>query len=107
MVRVAEDHELLEDLMLFSGVSWSATGYEVEVVDGNGQQAMRPVRFGAGHIDEMIIYLGGIGPRLITVVDSTCGILDGRMMAAGLGGGAAAPPPPRRWHRVARRRRSG
>ncbi|HCT76467.1 MAG TPA: polysaccharide deacetylase [Micromonosporaceae bacterium] len=78
--------------MLFSGVSWSATGYEVEVVDGNGQQAMRPVRFGAGHIDEMIIYLGGIGPRLITVVDSTCGILDGRMMAAGLEVYRADPP---------------
>lgn len=70
--------------MLYSGISWSTTGYEVQVVDDSGRQVMLPARFGAGRTDEMIAYLKGIDGPLSTAVESTNGILDGRMMAAGL-----------------------
>lgn len=70
--------------MLYSGTSWSASGYEVQVIDDSGRQVMSPARFGAGRTSEMIAYLKSIDGPHSTVVESTNGILDGRMMAAGL-----------------------
>ncbi|MYV53473.1 polysaccharide deacetylase family protein [Streptomyces sp. SID3212] len=70
--------------MLYAGVAWSAAGYEVETVDGDGRRMTSPVSFDARRTDELIGHLRGMDHRLVTVVDSTNGILDGRMMAAGL-----------------------
>jgi peptidoglycan/xylan/chitin deacetylase (PgdA/CDA1 family) len=70
--------------MLYSAISWSGTGFEVEAVDDDGRNVAPPVRFTAARTDEMIAYLRNLGQRLVTVVDSTNGILDGRMMAAGM-----------------------
>jgi peptidoglycan-N-acetylglucosamine deacetylase len=78
--------------MLYSGISWSAVGYEVEVAGGDGRQAAPAVRFGTGQTDEMITYLLGLSQPLVTVVDSTNGVLDGRMMALGLDVYRADPP---------------
>ena len=83
--------------MLYAGVSWSAAGYEVEVIDDEGRPAAGARRFDARRTDEMIACLRGFEQPLVTVVESTCGILDGRMMAAGLEVYRADPPllPPR------------
>ncbi|WP_242903437.1 polysaccharide deacetylase family protein [Actinomadura terrae] len=83
--------------MLYSGVSWGATGYEVEVVDRDGRQVAPPTRFGADRVDDMIGFLRDTGRAhadtdMATVVDSTNGVLDGRMMAAGLTMYRADPP---------------
>ncbi|WP_405809342.1 polysaccharide deacetylase family protein [Streptomyces sp. NBC_01520] len=72
------------DLMLYSGVSWGATGYEVEVLDHEGNHAAAPARFSVSETDAMIVYLRDLGGKAAHVVDSTNGLLDGRMMAAGL-----------------------
>ncbi|MEU8348326.1 MULTISPECIES: polysaccharide deacetylase family protein [unclassified Streptomyces] len=70
--------------MLYSGVSWHTGGYHVEVLDGDGRRAMPPAEFTAGRAGELIAYLRAVGERMVTVVESTNGILDGRLMAAGL-----------------------
>ncbi|MBB5080127.1 polysaccharide deacetylase family protein [Nonomuraea endophytica] len=70
--------------MLYSGVSWGADGYEVEVLDVDGRAALPPARFGAGQMESLIGHLTSLGDGLVTVVESTIGILDGRMMSAGL-----------------------
>ncbi|UNO39199.1 polysaccharide deacetylase family protein [Streptomyces sp. MST-110588] len=72
--------------MLYSGISWSATGYEIDVVDEDGRRAASALRFAPGRTEDMIEHLRDIGRTgpLVTVVESTNGILDGRMMAAGL-----------------------
>jgi peptidoglycan/xylan/chitin deacetylase (PgdA/CDA1 family) len=69
--------------MVYSGIAWNAGGYEVEIVDENGRAVTAPLRFAAARTDEMIAYLRGVD-RLVAVVDSTNGVLDGRLMAAGL-----------------------
>ncbi|HEX6469495.1 MAG TPA: polysaccharide deacetylase family protein [Streptosporangiaceae bacterium] len=71
------------DATLYAGIAWSAAGYEAEIVDGDGRAVTPPVRFGAARTDEMIAYLRGVD-RVVAVVDSTNGVLDGRLMAAGL-----------------------
>lgn len=71
--------------MLYAGISWDGDGYEVDVVDKAGRPAVAPVRFGADRVPELIAHLRELrGRPLVTVVESTNGILDGRMMAAGL-----------------------
>ncbi|MCT9930949.1 polysaccharide deacetylase family protein [Planotetraspora sp. A-T 1434] len=74
--------------MLYSGIAWTSNGYEIEVVGEDGRHATPPVRFGAGQQREMIAYLQGIakpsGQSLVTVVESTNGVLDGGMMVSGL-----------------------
>ncbi|MGW0836139.1 polysaccharide deacetylase family protein [Streptomyces prunicolor] len=70
--------------MLFSGIAWSGTGYEVTVVGDDGRQTEASLRFEPGRTDEMISYLRSSTEPLVTVIESTNGILDGRMMAAGL-----------------------
>ena len=73
--------------MLYAGVAWTATGYQVEVVDDSGMRARPPADFGAGEIGGVITYLRAVdraGEKVITVIDSTNGVLAGGMMAAGL-----------------------
>jgi peptidoglycan/xylan/chitin deacetylase (PgdA/CDA1 family) len=83
--------------MLFSGVAWGASAFEVEVIGPDGQAARAPVRFGPSETGGLIAYLRDLGPELVAVVDSTNGMIDGRMMAAGLTVYRADPPvlPPR------------
>ncbi|MFI1867215.1 polysaccharide deacetylase family protein [Streptomyces jumonjinensis] len=69
---------------MYTGISWSSAGYEVAVIDANGLPARAPAQFPPGGAGEMIDWLRGLGPGLVHVVESTNGILDGRMMAAGL-----------------------
>jgi peptidoglycan-N-acetylglucosamine deacetylase len=70
--------------VLYAGVSWGVECYEISTVDADGRSALPVVSFGADRTDEMITYLTSIPHRLATVVDSTNGMIDGRMMAAGL-----------------------
>lgn len=90
--------------MRYSGVSWDATGYAVEVLGDDGRLATAPVRFRVDQTDAMITYLCDVGGSTVTVVDSTNGLLDGRMMAAGLDVYRADPhvlPPRPRFGSVA------
>ncbi|WP_433607176.1 polysaccharide deacetylase family protein [Dactylosporangium sp. CA-139114] len=82
--------------MRYSGVAWNANGYEVEVIDADGRPVAGRARFDPGRTDDMIEHLRRLGTA-VTVVDSTNGILDGRMMAAGLDVYRADPDilPPR------------
>ncbi|MEV4893627.1 hypothetical protein AB0K48_30015, partial [Nonomuraea sp. NPDC055795] len=85
--------------MLYAGVSWNSAGYEVEVVDQTGRVARTPVRFAAGERDGIVAYLRRLSQApeqsLVAVVDSTNGVLDGSLMAAGLEVyGEIAPPAP-------------
>ncbi|MFJ3881033.1 polysaccharide deacetylase family protein [Streptomyces sp. NPDC090077] len=68
----------------YVGIAWNSAGYEVAVQDGDGRPVRPPAAFAPGRADDMIAYLSGLGPGLVTVVESTNGILDGRLMAAGL-----------------------
>ncbi|MFF4370542.1 polysaccharide deacetylase family protein [Streptomyces sp. NPDC001594] len=68
----------------YAGIAWNSTGYEVAVLDGDGRPVRSPVAFAPRRAEDMIAYLAGFGPGLVTVVESTNGILDGRLMAAGL-----------------------
>ncbi|MEV8635615.1 polysaccharide deacetylase family protein [Streptosporangium sp. NPDC051023] len=74
--------------MLYAGVAWNSTGYEVVVTDGDGRDAVAPARFGPDGRDEIIACLRRLAERpgqdLATVVESTNGLLDGGMMVAGL-----------------------
>jgi peptidoglycan-N-acetylglucosamine deacetylase len=69
--------------MPYAGVSWSSDGYRLAVLDDNGEPVARPTWFSAADTDAMIDHLCTIGAPPV-VVDSTNGILDGRLMAAGL-----------------------
>jgi len=83
--------------MLYAGISWTATGFEVAVVDRDGHRARPAVRFAADRSREIVSYLNGLGEPVATVVDSTNGMLDGGFMAAGLAMYRADPEflPPR------------
>ncbi|MFJ9606885.1 polysaccharide deacetylase family protein [Kitasatospora sp. NPDC101176] len=69
--------------MFYSGVSWSAEGYHVHTVDQDGLAAA-PLHFAPARTEELIRHLRGLDGPLVTVVESTNGILDGRLMAAGI-----------------------
>jgi peptidoglycan/xylan/chitin deacetylase (PgdA/CDA1 family) len=68
----------------YVGVAWDAAGYRIEVVDRSGSAATSPRSFEPTRTDEMIAYMLSLGEQPVAVVESTNGILDGRMMAAGL-----------------------
>jgi peptidoglycan/xylan/chitin deacetylase (PgdA/CDA1 family) len=67
-----------------AGIGWSTEGYEVDIVGDDGHLRMHS-RFASGRIDDIVEHLLGFDDEcLITVIDSSLGIVDGRMMAAGL-----------------------
>ncbi|WP_318199599.1 polysaccharide deacetylase family protein [Streptomyces sp. SCL15-4] len=68
----------------YAGIAWSPSGYEVAVLGADGRELRPPALFAPRRAADMIAYLRGFGPRLVTAVESTNGILDGRLMAAGL-----------------------
>ncbi|MFD7907833.1 polysaccharide deacetylase family protein [Kitasatospora sp. NPDC059747] len=71
----------------YAGIAWTGAGYEVEVVDGAGRRAAEPSRWGAAEVAELMAWLrelGGSSRVPAVVLDSTNGLLDGPMTAAGL-----------------------
>ncbi|MFJ5924339.1 polysaccharide deacetylase family protein [Kitasatospora sp. NPDC092948] len=77
--------------MRYSGIAWTGTGFEVAVLDEDGRPAAPPARFAAGRIRALTEHLLGLqrefadtGESLLTVIDSTNGMLDGGLMSAGL-----------------------
>jgi peptidoglycan/xylan/chitin deacetylase (PgdA/CDA1 family) len=69
--------------MLYAGISWHAEGFSVDLVDGFGRRPGPTRRFAGRDTRELTEYLHGFD-HLVAVVDSTNGILDGRLMATGL-----------------------
>jgi peptidoglycan-N-acetylglucosamine deacetylase len=70
----------------YAGIAWTATGFEVTVLDETGELALPPARFGPGGRGELTRHLTGLataGP-VVAVLDSTNGVLDGWLRAAGL-----------------------
>lgn len=65
---------------LVAGVSWHQDGYDVAV----GRDRRERRAFGLGETQPMIDFLASLGPDATTVVDATNGMLDGRLMSAGL-----------------------
>jgi peptidoglycan/xylan/chitin deacetylase (PgdA/CDA1 family) len=72
--------------LLYAGVSWNEAGYGVAVVDEEGMLSRPLATYAPAHTQLMISDLCELAHRqpLVVVIESTCGILDGRMMAAGL-----------------------
>ncbi len=77
-----------DNRMWFAGVAWDADGWDLEVIDAAGQQAMPPRRYGAagrGSLLADVIELSGRpGTRLAVVVDSTNGLIDRSLVEAGV-----------------------
>ncbi|TDU04273.1 peptidoglycan/xylan/chitin deacetylase (PgdA/CDA1 family) [Streptomyces sp. 846.5] len=70
----------------YAGIAWTGAGYRVEVLDGAGRRAVEPSSWGAAQVAELIAWLRGLddGRAPAVVLDSTNGLLDGPMTAAGL-----------------------
>ncbi|MEV7022457.1 polysaccharide deacetylase family protein [Kitasatospora sp. NPDC093558] len=71
----------------YAGIAWTGAGYEVEVLDGAGRRAADPRHWGAADVAELIGWirvLGSASGPVAVVLDSTNGLLDGPMTAAGL-----------------------
>ncbi|MBE1574376.1 polysaccharide deacetylase family protein [Amycolatopsis roodepoortensis] len=70
--------------MLYAGIGWSETGFEVQVIDDQEEPAFPAEKFAPGRIRDLIGYLRGLPRTPVVVVESTNGVLDGRLMAAGI-----------------------
>jgi len=70
----------------YAGIAWTETGYRVEVLDDAGHRVAEPSSWGGGRVAELIAWLRGLGDgeAPAVVLDSTNGLLDGPMTAAGL-----------------------
>ncbi|SEK74386.1 polysaccharide deacetylase family protein [Streptacidiphilus jiangxiensis] len=72
----------------WAGIAWTADGYEAVVVDRAGRPVAVPTRWGAARVAELAAWLhrigAGRGRELAVVLDSTNGLLDGPLTAAGL-----------------------
>ena len=83
--------------MLVAGIAWSTNGFDVAFRDAAGETAPRPVHFDPGSLAELGDHLAELNERLqdelVCVVDSTNGMVDGRLLARGLRVHRADP-----WH---------
>jgi peptidoglycan/xylan/chitin deacetylase (PgdA/CDA1 family) len=74
--------------MLYVGVAWHYRGYQVCFRDDEGRAAAPAIGYRAAERDALLAHLRQVADRvdgeLVTVVESTNGVLDGGMMAAGL-----------------------
>src|SRR4051812_34150220 len=74
--------------MLVAGIAWTEQGFEVALADGSGQPAAPLVRIPAGQVGALTEHLrsldGAPDQPLVCVVESTNGMVDGGLMAAGL-----------------------
>ncbi|MFJ8846115.1 polysaccharide deacetylase family protein [Streptomyces cyaneofuscatus] len=70
----------------YAGIAWTAAGYRVEVLDDAGRRVAEPSSWSGGRVAELIAWLRGLGESETpaVVLDSTNGLLDGPMTAAGL-----------------------
>ena len=79
---------MAEPARRYAGIAWSPDGFEVAVLDEAGQPVRPLARFGPGQRDELTGYLTGLAPvpdqPVLTVLDSTNGVLDGWLRPAGL-----------------------
>ncbi|GHG13921.1 polysaccharide deacetylase family protein [Streptomyces zaomyceticus] len=70
----------------YAGIAWTDEGYRVEVLDDAGHRVVEQSSWGGARVAELIAWLrsldGGQPPAV--VLDSTNGLLDGPMTAAGL-----------------------
>jgi len=75
-------------IMLTAGLAWRGGDFEVAVVDRAGGEAVAPTVFSGAHTGELIDLLRECATRaggaLDCVVESTNGVLDGHLLAAGL-----------------------
>jgi peptidoglycan/xylan/chitin deacetylase (PgdA/CDA1 family) len=73
---------------LFAGIGWDDRGFELALLDERGTPVGTPRRFPAGQVAALIAHLQALdlssGRPLVCVIDSTNGMLDGGLMAAGL-----------------------
>jgi peptidoglycan-N-acetylglucosamine deacetylase len=70
----------------YAGIAWTGAGYQVEVLDDAGRRGAEPSSWGAAQVAELIDWLRKLsetGPVAV-VFESTNGLLDGPMTAAGL-----------------------
>jgi peptidoglycan-N-acetylglucosamine deacetylase len=85
--------------VLFAGIAWTGQGFDVAVRDGSGAAEVESVQVPAGGLASLTEHLRGLAARdeLVCVVESTNGMVDGTLMAAGLRVHRADPAvlPPR------------
>jgi peptidoglycan-N-acetylglucosamine deacetylase len=73
--------------VLVAGIAWSAQGFELAVLDARGAAEAAVTRFPAGSVralTEHLVALDAASAGLVCVVDSTNGMIDGGLLAAGL-----------------------
>lgn len=74
--------------MLLAGIAWTDQGFDVALMDEQGELAKESAHFPASQIQALIDYLCGLdhppARPLLCIVDSTNGMIDGGMMSAGL-----------------------
>ena len=74
--------------MLIAGIAWTAEGFDVAFRDATGATAEPPLHVPAGRVAELTTALlerdRATGHGLVCVVESTNGMVDGGLMAAGL-----------------------
>lgn len=70
----------------YAGIAWTDSGYQVEVLDGAGRRVVEPSSWGGAQVAELMSWLRNLddGRAPAVVLDSTNGLLDGPMTAAGL-----------------------
>jgi peptidoglycan/xylan/chitin deacetylase (PgdA/CDA1 family) len=81
--------------MWWAGVAWQGGEFEVAVVDEAGEDVVPPARFTGRELPALIRQLTEYAERsddLRIVVDSTNGVVDGHLLAAGLSVYRADPP---------------
>ncbi len=79
---------MAEGTRRYAGIAWTAAGFEVAVLDAAGRPVRPLARFGPGQAAGLTQYLSGLAPDpgqpVAAVLDSTNGMLDGALVAAGL-----------------------
>ena len=74
--------------MWWAGIGWRDGDFEVVVLDGTGHESVPVTRFGGRDVAGLTALLresaARAGDRLGAVVESTNGVLDGHLLAAGL-----------------------
>jgi peptidoglycan/xylan/chitin deacetylase (PgdA/CDA1 family) len=82
--------------MWWAGVAWRGGDFEVAVVDDDGIEVVPATTFAGRHAPALIELLQELSGKAIgglsTVIDSTNGMLDGHLLAAGLTVYRADPP---------------
>lgn len=70
--------------MLYTGIAWNAAGFQARTVDGQGHPTQPAENFAPGRIGDLIAYLRDTPQPNAVVIESSNGVLDGRLMAGGI-----------------------